>query len=367
MKKRVAVLILAVLMAASVLGGCASGKTNPSKYGTTAIAVFEGETIYLDELNYYVRKSQYENEQWGYLEYMGAKKWDDEISFYNVMTIVPKDSLVESAMTGLRQIYVLCKEAEKAGVTLTADDQAKVSAAVEKFLTQTDEELLAYIPLSEERLTEIYTRNALAAKMYQEFSAGVDTTVSDEEACQYDVSYLYLTKELVNGLNLGEGATPESFAGQLVQAVNDGASLEDAIKGMEGLSVKTTTMGDGDFESTYGKVAAELEVGKAGSVSYGSDGAYYVVVRDSDYNEEATEKKKESMGQDKIKEAFAAAYAEWEKAYSFEPNYKKIDSLDVSERIYVAPETQAPATDASTEAPTGESGTEAPGTEASDK
>lgn len=346
MKKRIAVLILAVLMAASVLGGCASGKVDASKYATTAFATIDGEKIYMDELNYYLRTTQYMYEEWGYLEYMGAEKWDDEISYYNLWTEIPGESLKQNAVTTVRQAYVLSKEAEKAGLALTADEAAKVEAAADEFLSSSDAELLAAVNISRDRLVEIYTRNALANKMYADYTATVDTTVSDEDACQYDVSYIFVsTTKLANVENLAEDATPETVANAIVEAINNGKTKEEALEPYgDALSFTAVTMGDGDNSSTYGAAAEELAVGQAGSVSYGSDGAYYVVVRDSDYNEEATEAEKEDMADDIVAEAFAAVYAEWEAAYSFEPDYDLIDGIVVSETIYVAPETEADTT-----------------------
>ena len=82
MKKRIAALILAVLMAASVMGGCAAGKVAPSKYATTAIATIGDDTIYMDELNYYVRVNQYESEQMGMLESYGISKLLQHYNLY---------------------------------------------------------------------------------------------------------------------------------------------------------------------------------------------------------------------------------------------------------------------------------------------
>lgn len=360
MKKRIAVLILTVLMAASVLGGC-SGKVDASKYSTTAFATIDGEKLYLDEMNYYLRTSQYMYEEWGYLEYMGVEKWDDEVSYYNLWTEIPGESLKESSVAAVRQAYILSKEAEKVGLSLTADEQTKVAEAVDKFLNESDAELLAAVNVSKERLTEIYTRNALANKMYADYTATVDTTVSDEDACQYDVSYVYISSSKLESVeNLEEGATPETVANAVVEAVNSGKTFEEALEAYgDALTATSVTMGDGDNSSTYGPTAEALEVGQAGAVAYGSDGAYYVVVRDSDYNEEATEEEKVAMAEDIVAEAFAAAYAEWEAAYSFDPDYDVIDGVVISETIYVAPETEAETTAEETEAESAEETTAA--------
>ena len=333
MKKRIAALILAVLMAASVMGGCAAGKVAPSKYATTAIATIGDDTIYMDELNYYVRVNQYESEQMGMLESYGISKWTDPVNFYNIITYIPADSLRDQAMTMVRQAYVMANEAEKAGITLSAKDVAAIADAINEFLAG-DEALVKAVDLSADRLKEILTRNALANKMYEQYSATVDTTVTDDEALQYDVTYLAIGPTTLLDLDVAEGMTAEKLANEIVDKVNEGSDLTVALKGYE-LKGTPITMGDSDFADTFGPTVAKLEVGKAAAVESKNAGTFYVVVRDSLKNDEATASKKAELEAKKISEAFAKVYPDWEAAYAFEAEYKLIDGLEVSDPIYV--------------------------------
>ena len=333
MKKRIAALILAVLMAASVMGGCAAGKVAPSKYATTAIATIGDDTIYMDELNYYVRVNQYESEQMGMLESYGISKWTDPVNFYNIITYIPADSLRDQAMTMVRQAYVMANEAEKAGITLSAKDVAAIADAINEFLAG-DEALVKAVDLSADRLKEILTRNALANKLYEQYSATIDTTVTDEEALQYDVTYMAIGPNTITDLATMD-LTAEKLSNEIVEAVNSGETLVKALEDYNKLKGTPITMGDSDFADTFGPTVAKLEVGKAAAVESKNAGTFYVVVRDSLKNDEATASKKAELEAKKISEAFAKVYPDWEAAYAFEAEYKLIDGLEVSDPIYV--------------------------------
>ena len=338
MKRRIAALIFAVLMVAATLAGC-SKKVDVSKYGTTEVIKIGGQSVYMDELNYYVRTNQYEDEKNDILKNSGVKTWDQEINYYNIIIYTLKEDLLFESVAELRQVYVLCEQAAKKNITLTADEQAKVEAAAKAFLAG-DEKLVSYVNLTEARLVEILTRNALANKMYQDVIKDVDTEVTKEEALKYDVSYIYITKDKLAKLkNLEKDATPETVAKKIAERVNGGEKLADVLKdykeGEDGLTSSAVTMADGENGTTYGKTAEKLKVGEAGYNEGSTAGTYYLVVRDSDYNEKATETNKETIANKRLADEFKKVYAEWEKATAFDPDYKMIENLPVSEPIYV--------------------------------
>lgn len=334
MKKRIAALILAVLMVAATFVGC--GKVDASKYGTTEVIKIGGQSVYLDELNYYVRTNQYEDEKDDILKNSNVTKWDQEINYYNIIIYTLKEDLLFESVAELRQVYVLCEQAAKKNITLTADEQAKVEAAAKAFLAG-DEKLVSYVNLTEARLVEILTRNALANKMYQDVIKDVDTDVTKEEALKYDVSYIYITKDKLSKITtLGKDETPETVAKKIVERVNGGEKLEDVLKDYkDGLTSSAVTMSDGENEKTYGKTAEKLKVGEAGYNEGSTEGTYYLVVRDSDYNEKETETNKETIANKRLADEFKKVYTEWEAATAFKPDYKMIEKLPVSEPIYV--------------------------------
>ena len=335
MKRRSAALVLAVLMVAATFVGCGK-KVDVSKYGTTEVIKIGGQSVYLDELNYYVRTNQYEDEKDDILKNSGVTKWDQEINYYNIIIYTLKEDLLFESVAELRQAYVLSAQAAKKNITLTADEQAKVEAAAKAFLAG-DEKLVSYVNLTEERLVEILTRNALANKMYQDVIKDVNTEVTKEEALKYDVSYIYITKDkLAKIKNLEKDATPETVAKKIAERVNGGEKLEDVLKDYkDGLTSSAVTMADGENATTYGKTAEKLKVGEAGYNEGSTKGTYYLVVRDSDYNEKATETNKETIANKRLADEFKKVYTEWEKATAFDPDYKMIEKLPVSEPIYV--------------------------------
>ncbi len=334
MKKHIAALILAVLMVVTLVG--CGNKVDTSKYGTTEVIKIGGQSIYLDELNYYLRTNQYEMEVDGYLTENGVTKWDQEINYYDIIIFTLKEELLFTSVAELRQVYVLCDQAAKQNVTLSADEEEKVVQAAKDFLVNSDEDLLDYIELSEERLTEIMRRNALANKMYELVIADADTTVTTEEATKYDVTTVFVSTDKLSKIeDLDKDATPETVAQEIADRVNGGEKLADILKDYgDSLTSTSHTMADGDNENTFGKIVPDMKVGEAKITKYSTTTSYYVVVRDNDFNEEATEKNKVTLAEKKVEEHFSKQYTEWENAMSFDPDYKMIENLPVSEPIY---------------------------------
>lgn len=178
--KRNAGKLIAVLLAA-VLGllsftGCVNeaGKTDAD----TVAAVFEGEKINLDEVKLYVYACEYDIEKlseamigamygsfqafWE-VEENGSNYWE-----YNRST----------AMGQMLQTKILVKYAEKEGIKLSADEQAKVDEAVKTF--QSEREAVVKAAGANEALVKKFvTENAIAVRAYQKITEDIDTSYDE--------------------------------------------------------------------------------------------------------------------------------------------------------------------------------------------
>ena len=89
------------------------------------------------------------------------------------------DNLRENTLTVLRQIYILCSHAEEMGVYLSDAYLQKVEQAVDRNLEQSDARLTEAIHMDRERLVEVFTKNALANRVWEAVVAADDTNVTD--------------------------------------------------------------------------------------------------------------------------------------------------------------------------------------------
>ena len=169
-------LLLAAVMGLMCLAGCnnEAGKTDADTVG----AVFEGDKIYLDEVKFYVYTTQYEVEKNS--EAMIAAMYADYQSFWQTESegATYWDMGRDTAMEKMYQTKVLCAAAEKEGVSLNADEQAKVAAGIERVKTDLADVVKA-AGATDEIISKFVTENALANKYFNVIVDGIDKSYDD--------------------------------------------------------------------------------------------------------------------------------------------------------------------------------------------
>ncbi len=322
-KIKVVSLLLAVIMVAGVFSGCAIGGVDKDEYGTLVVATYGEDKIYLDEANFFIRNAQYVYEM-----YYGTDVWS------NTQYEGIKDYMVESVMASLNQTSVLVSKAEELGVTLSDEDKAKAAEAVAEFLEEADEKLVEACGLSEERLIEIYEKNALANRVYETTYTGKDFSVTDKEAEQRTVSYI-----------LVPSASGEDKAKEVLDKVSaDGADMEKIAKEYN-FSYSTLTFGDADYDNEIGTVSAGMEEGEYAIANVSSDGWYVMYMKDK-VDESATKNKKAALEEEKKVAIFKEVYAAWvEAGPKFDVDEDVLDIIKFKTAIYEVPESTAAATE----------------------
>lgn len=325
-KIKVVSLLLAVIMVAGVFSGCSIGGVDTEDYGTVVAATYGDTNVYLDEVNFFVRNSQYVYEM-----YYGTDVWSNE-QYEGI-----SDYMVEGIMASLYQTEVLVSKAEELGVTLSDEDKEKVAASVTEFFEEADEKLVKACAISEERLLEIYEKNALANRVYETTYADKDYSVTDEEAAQRTVSYI-----------LVPSTAGEDKAKEVLDKVSGGADMEETAKEYS-YSYSTLTFGDSDYDNEIGTVSADMEEGEYAIANVASDGWYVMFMKDK-FDETATENKKASLEDAKKVDLFEETYAEWvEAGPEFEVDEDILSLIKFKNAIYEVPETTAAETTAAAE------------------
>ena len=169
--------IAAAVLCLTALAGCASGA---GRGDNQTAAVLEGEKYSLDEAKLYIYDSQYlvEESSEFMISYMFASYEDfwnndqDGKSYYQMN--------YAEGMNKLLQTKRLLKKAASDGITLDADDQAKVDAAFADF-KETEANVVAAAGCSDELLKQYLTENALAVKTYLAMVEDVDTSFDEAE------------------------------------------------------------------------------------------------------------------------------------------------------------------------------------------
>ena len=79
------------------------------------------------------------------------------------------------------------------GVEISAEDEKNIAAAADAFLAENPENVLGQMTATKENVEDALTLYTIQSRMEEAMSADVDTFVSDEEAAQRTVSYVYFT------------------------------------------------------------------------------------------------------------------------------------------------------------------------------
>lgn len=348
---KVMAVVMTTALAAGSLAGCSG--VSMDKYSSTVAATYGDQDIYLDEANFFLRYQQWTQE---------AMYWDMITAYtgYTDLWTYPSgdgektmgDALKERVMAQLLQTRILNEHASDYNVELTDADRDLVAEAVQAVRTNFADEFFQYTNPSDEDMTTWFEQNALASKVWQAVKDAAEVTVTDEECQEFTLSYVLvpypsedsdtdettaadgeestpalegedLANEVLSRLQAGEEFS--AFEDELGVKSTTTSYLKNATDNTTDLFLRGVTMATGDvemFEST--------------------DNGWYVVKCDSDLDEEATEKQRETATNDKKEEAFNEVYTAWAEAA---PEFKVKSCWGElalgGEKIYVAQTTAA--------------------------
>ncbi len=315
--------------------GCGRTRVTLETYPDTVVATLGDTKIYLDEANYMARSNQYLME-YSYAMYGmdPTTMWQSDLGTGMTYEAYSK----QSVMAGIYQTYVLKAKAEELGLTLDEDELKKVDEATGQAMETMDESVKETTNITEERLKEFMTDNALAMKAYQEAIKDVDTEVSDEEAAQRIIRYILIRD--------GEDAeTAKTQAEEIKARVEGGENSEEAMDAIgdesESYYSGTNTYGEGDIDNELGNLGLSLKTGETGSV-YQEGYGWYVVYCVTDFDQEATDREKPNIVRERQSEHFQTVYAGWVKdAPSFKVDEKVWSQITFDANLYKLPETTA--------------------------
>ena len=130
----------------------------------------------------------------------------------------------------MQHMLLAKSHAEEFGVELTDDEKSAITKAASDFIAANDEEVLAKMSATQESAEVMLTMYTIMTKMETAMSADVDTEVSDEEAAQRTISYVYFTAtteaETEEESELPEeiSESVEEAAGALAEEVSEAVS-----------------------------------------------------------------------------------------------------------------------------------------------
>ena len=304
-----------VLLGAVLFSGCGINKN------ATLVNIDKGkETISLGYGNFYARftQSMYDGM---YAGYMGDEMWSQTQGDETMEELVKGNIL-----TSMEEGYVLQKHADEYDVKLSDKEKKAVTKAAKKFIKNNDEKTLKEMGATQEYVEQYLTEQTVVKKMEAAIKAKAKVSVSDEDAAQRGISYVKFstadtTDESGNTVEVTKEQKKEmkAKAKSLVTSEN----FEEDAKAA-GLEVQTTTYGkDSSLDEAVTKAADALEVGQISDVVTVKDDGYYVIRLDSEYDEQATADKKESLEEEQRSKAYNKQVESWKKDITWKVDKKQ--------------------------------------------
>ena len=416
--KRILAAGMCAVLAAGLLTGCASS--------TDEVVAKMGDTeLTLGEANFILRYNQSKTQS-----YIGALFGDGSNVYQQDLTGSGQAygvTMKESVLNDLKEMTLLEQHMSDYNVEITEDEKAAIQEAAKAFIEANDKDVLKEMSATEETVERVLTLYTIQSKMATAIEADVDTEVSDDEAAQKSIQYVYFTipetesetedvteaasdseaetgtdaesetaseteteaasetetevassEETVSEADTEEETESETeesaekketkeTAQSVIDAVLGGATLEDAVKAVdENKSVTDYSYGADEetLNENLKNVADTLSDGEIAAEPVEGDNGYYVVQMVSTFDRDATDQKKEEIVKDRKQELYDSVLADWEPE-SFDINEKVWDKVTFDD-IFTAKTTEAESetdTDAGTESTSEEATETVSGTE----
>lgn len=341
MKKRLFALALAGVLAAATLTGCGSLK------GDETVATVDDTKIDADLANFFARYTQATYETY-YSAYLGEDMWNSDASDGETY----EESVKSSVLKSLEDMILLEKHMEDYDVSITDEDKATIKETTQQFLDDNSLDDKNLVSGNKKTVNRALTLMAVQQKMRTAIQAGADTEVSDEEAAQKSMDYVFISYQTKDDsgnskdVSDDEKAQLKSQAEAIASGLKEGGDL-NALAEEQGATVQTLTF-DKDTTSPDEdliKVADALGEGESTDVIETEKGCYVAKVT-SLLDRTATDSKKSQIVQERQTKLYDDTLKKWRKKADIKVHksvWKKVSFQKVSVKMNT--ETQTPYTD----------------------
>lgn len=341
MKKRLFALVLAGVLAAATLTGCGSLK------GDETVATVDDTKINADLANFFARYTQATYETY-YSAYLGEDMWNSDASDGETY----EESVKSSVLKSLEDMILLEKHMDDYDVSITDEDKATIKETTQQFLDDNSLDDKNLVSGNKKTVNRALTLMAVQQKMRTAIQAGADTEVSDDEAAQKSMDYVFFSYQTKDDSGNSKDVSDDektklkSQAEAVASGLKEGGDL-NTLAEEQGATVQTLTF-DKDTTSPDAdliKAADALGEGESTDVIETDKGCYVAKVT-SLLDRTATDSKKSQIVQERQTKLYDDTVKKWRKKTDIKVHksvWKKVSFQKVS--VKMKTETQTPYTD----------------------
>ena len=345
--KKAAVLTAAGVLAATAVTGC-SGSINTD----AVVATVGDDEITLGVANFYARmtQGQYETYYASMMGTTGDAMWTQEAGEDQTYEESVKDSLMEN----LENMYLISQHAADYEVSLTEEEEDAIAEAAAQFDEDNTDEAKETVSGYRKDIEEFLRLATIQTKMDSKMREGVDEEVSDEEAAQKAMQYVFFSYTTTDD----SGNTTELTDEEKESLKTDAQSLVDRVNAGEDISTVAEELGQTaydltfDSESTSPKedlIAAVDAFETEGQVTdvIEADDGLYVGRLTSLLDRDATDQKKTSIVEERRQEQYDSLLEEWRNDTDIKVDEKVWDKVDFEDTgvTIITSETEETTTD----------------------
>lgn len=326
-KKRVTALGLAGMLAVTGLTGCGSMNNDD------VVATVGESEIKLGVANFYARmqQAQYETYYAGMMGTTGEELWAKETDGKTYEQSVKSDMI-----KSLENIYILEQHASEYEVVLSEDEKKAIDKAAEEFDENNaleDKEAVSGYNKYVKKVLELLT---IQSKMEDAMTADVDTEVSDDEAAQKAMKYVFYSytkdeNDSTSTMSETEKTEVKKKATDFAEKLKNSDTKDiDAVASEAGMEVQTATFDSESTSPTADLVKAADALTAEGDVTDAieTDSGIYVAKVTSFLDRTATDAKKQSIVEERKKDQYDDLLKKWRKKTDINLNkrvWKKVD------------------------------------------
>ena len=312
MKRKFITLCIAVALFSSTLTGCTIGNTeivlNMNSVGRNHVFSINGNKCTKEEARLYL--CNYQNI---YGSAYGLNLWDYDYSKIEEGASL-EDYVKDVTLSELANIMCMEQLAKQQELTLTEEELQKVNAAADEYYKSLSRKEISYIGLDKNELKSFYEKYALAQKLYNSLTQGINEEVSDDEARVIRIQQIYVKSE--------ETAT------QVQQKLANGEKFDSLASNYNEAGVIERNLARGEYPEVVDNVVFHLDNGEESDMITTEQGYYFIKCLNK-FDEELTEANKENIIVKRRKEQFDDKYIEFVETSQFELNESVWDDIKV--------------------------------------
>ena len=312
MKRKIATLCLAIVLFSSNLTGCTIGKTeivlNMNSVGRNHVFSINGVKCTKEEARLYL--CNYQNI---YGNAYGINLWDKDYAEMEESANL-EDYVKDVTLSELANIMCMGQMAEQQEIVLTEDEKKKASDAAEEYYESLSRYEKSYIGIDRNKLKEIYEKYAIAQKLYNMLTQGINEEVSDDEARVVRIHQIYVKNEEV--------------ALQVQKKLASGDKFDALASNYNEANVIEKYLVRGEYPIEVENIVFRLDNDEQSDM-IATEKGYYFIKCINKYEEELTEANKEVIVVKRRKEQFDDKFVEFVESSQFDLNERVWKNITV--------------------------------------